>query len=502
MQSGSTRILNHATSFVQTALAVAFILVLAGCPPLETPDLTPEPNPQGPHLIRLVHISDPQIVDEESPARSVRTDDLISVSWRPQEAYGIHTLDATLQRINAIHASGKGSGRPVDAVLMTGDLIDLAQLNELQWFMDTMDGETVTADSGALDGGTRNSNPALNPKLPYDAEGLSPDIPWYTCFGNHDGLATGNFPIDRGAENPEDWVAPIFSIVAETIGYHLFDPAQDFMLPTADQSPAIVLGSGPMLLPESQQIDLAGLEAGPIDADPARRFLSNRDFIARHLASTSNPPGHGFTQRSLARGETWYSTRPVASIPVRLVVFDTVATGAHYGFPLFYGALLRAHLEQFIVPELEAAQDAGEWVILASHHPAEDFSIPFPDETVGTDEFRTLVSGHPNIIAHLAGHTHRNRARIVPGANPYLEIETCAIIDYPQEGRVLDIFIEDDGETIRVESTMFSHAEAPTTFSAESYRRALIDTGLRSKAGDEDPAGDEKDRDFTWVLKR
>jgi len=501
MDIGSTRIYGYAA---QVALAVVFFLVLSGCPPLEPPDLTPDPDQQGTHLIRLVHISDPQIVDEESPARSVRTEDLINVSWRPQEAYGVHTLDATLQRINGIHESGKNTGRPVDAVLMTGDLIDLAQLNELEWFMDTMDGETVIPDSGVLDGVDRNGNPALNPKLAYDAAGLNPEIPWYTCFGNHDGLATGNFAIDRGAEDPEFWTAPIFSFVAETIGYHLLDPTQDFMLPTAAASPAIVLGSGPPLLPGSQQIDLGSLEAGPIESDPARRFLSKRDFISKHLASTSTPAGHGFTQRALARGETWYSTRPVANIPVRLIVFDTVAAGEHYSLPLYYGALLRAHLTQFIVPELEAAADAGEWVILASHHPAEDFSIPFPDETVGTDEFRALVSSYPNIIAHLAGHTHRNRARVVPGENPYLEIETCAIIDYPQEGRILDVFVEEDGATIRVESTMFSHAEAPTTFSAESYRRAVIDVGLRSKSGgaEGDPAGAAEDRDWTWVLKR
>ena len=30
-------------------------------------------------------------------------------------------------------------------------------------------------------------------RRPFTAAGL--DIPWYTCFGNHDGLSQGNFPI-------------------------------------------------------------------------------------------------------------------------------------------------------------------------------------------------------------------------------------------------------------------------------------------------------------------
>ncbi|MDP2322595.1 MAG: metallophosphoesterase, partial [Gammaproteobacteria bacterium] len=409
-------------------------MLLAGCPALDPPDLTPDPDAGGTHLVRLVHITDPQIVDEESPARSVRTDGIIGVSWRPQEDYAIHTLDATLHLINTIHERGGAEGRPVDFVVMTGDLADLAQFNELQWFMDTMDGKVVTPDSGVADGAARDRLEARNPKLPYAATGLDTAIPWYTCYGNHDALATGNFAIDRGASNPEEWFAPLFPIVADVIGYHLLDPAWDFMLPTADRSPAIVTGSGPPLGPDGLQVDLAALEAGPIAPDPARRFLSKRDFIALHLESTGSPAGHGFSQAALSRGETWFSVRPLSDVPVRLIVFDTVAAGAHYGLPLYYGALTRQHLDNFIIPALEAATKAGEWIVLASHHPPDDFAIPFPDATVGTDEFHAAVSRYPGVVLHLVGHTHRNRARTIPGTFPYIEIETSAIIDFPQEG--------------------------------------------------------------------
>lgn len=486
------------------ALNAFLAALLAGCPPLETPDLSPRPAPGEQHLLRLAHITDPQIVDEESPARSVRTEDVISVSWRPQEAWAVHTLDATLQRINAINAAGP----PVDFVLMTGDLIDLAQYNELQWFVDTMDGKVVTVDSGALDGLDRHPDPAINPKLPYSAAGLDPSIPWYTCYGNHDGLAVGNFPIDRTAPRPAEWFAPLLPIAAEAMGFHLIDPAWDFMLPTADVSPAVILGGGPPLAPGSQQVDLSALEAGPIPPDPARRFLSPRDFVALHLASSGRPAGHGFTRRALTRGETWYSARPIPGAPLRLIVFDTVASGPHYGLPLFYGALLREHFETFVVPELEAAHRAGDWVILASHHPSVEFSLPFPGQTVSTEEFRAALAKYPGVLMHLVGHTHRNHASIIPGANPYLEIETGAIIDYPQEGRILDVFIAADGESARVESRMFSHAENPTTQSAESYRRARIDWGLRklepaaTGRTRPDAPGSPGDRAFTVTLRR
>lgn len=487
------------------------LLLMSGCPRPVGSELDPRPGSGDTHLIRMVHISDTQIVDEESPARSVRTESLIAPSWRPQEALGIHTLDATLQRINALNAAGKSLGRPVDFVLMTGDLCDLAQENELKWFMDTMDGNEVTVDSGARDGDLRGVPEDINPKLPYAAQGLDAEIPWYTCYGNHDGLATGNFFIDQRAPDEEEWFAPLFPFVADAMGFHAIDTDWNYMLPTASVSPARITGSGPPTLLNGTILNLNALEAGPIVADPGRRFLSRRSFIEAHLDSTSLPRGHGYSDASRAREEVWYSVRPMPDVPLRLIVFNSVATGEHDKLPLYYGVLTREHFESFLIPELEAAQAAGEWVIVASHHPSDDFNVPYPGPKVSTREFRQTLARYPNVVLHLAGHIHQNRARVISGAHSYIEIETGSIIDYPQEGRMLDLFVEAGGEAIRIESRMFSHAEAPTTFSAESYRLAEIDFGVRDakaraksegKSGLGDPRGQTLDRDFTVRLAR
>ena len=87
---------------------------------------------------------------------------------------------------------------------------------------------------------------------------------------------------------------------------------------------------------------------------------------------------------------------------------------------------------------------------------------------------------------HLAGHTHVHRAEVVPGPHPYIEIETASIIDYPQEGRLLDIYYNTVTETIRVESEIFSHMDDPTPYSEESFRRASIDEGFAKKAATEE----------------
>jgi len=495
-------------SLIQAHLLYAAALALflmSGCPTGEPADLSPRPTPGERHLFRLAHITDPQIIDEESPARAVRFTAVSYSGWRPQEAYGVHTLDATLQAINRIHSEGE---RPVDFVMITGDLVDLAQQNELDWFMATMDGGVVRPDSGAADGVARHPAPALNPKLPYDAEGLDPEIPWYTCYGNHDGLAVGTFPIDRTPAHQEDWFAPLLPPVARILGLHALGPDNNSFIATDDWSPAVILGSGVPYRDERLQLDLGQLYGGRIVPDDGRRFLSKRDFIAAHLNSTSQPPGHGFTAASLDDGRTYYSARPLPEVPLRLIVFDTVAETDQYGLPFHYGTLSRRHFEDFVLPELEGAAAAGDWVILASHHPAADFDLGIDRSRVRAAEFRALAATYPNVIMHLFGHTHRHRAETVRGTNPYLEISTSAIIDYPQEGRLLDVFLDADGRSIRVESQIFGHSEAPTTFSAESLRRARIDAENRAKIDAAEgrekarPEGEATDRNFAIRLAR
>ncbi len=490
-------------TLVRPTIPIAIVALFGGCPPVLDTDLTPQPAAEGQHLLRLVHITDPQIVDEESPARAVRFSEFSSGAWRPQEAFGVHTLDATLQAINRLHEAGATTDRPVDFVVVTGDLADSAQHNELQWFLDTMDGAVVTPDSGVLDGVDRAVPPELNPKLAYDAVGLDRDIPWYTCFGNHDGLAVGNFPINRDPLAQNDWFAPLLAPVAQLLGFHELALDNNAMRATDNWSPIALLGSGVPVTTPNYRLDYARVSPGAIIPDGARRFLSKEDFIALHLASESTPTGHGFTQESRQTGATYYSVRPLPDVPLRLIVFDSVADNKPYGIPAYFGVLERAHFEQFILPELAAAAEAEEWVILASHHPASDFDLGLVGDRVRAGEFRTAVAQYPNVIMHLNGHTHIERADIVRGANPYLEISTSAIIDYPQEGRALDIFLEADAKTIRVESHRFSHRDAPTTFSAESFRLATIDAAFQST---DDGAKSEGDGgiygDFSIRLRR
>jgi 3',5'-cyclic AMP phosphodiesterase CpdA len=462
-------------SLLKTLASCFFVsAIVLGCPRNETPD--PLQGAGGEHLLRIVQISDTQIVDEESPARLVRFAPITQSAWRPQEAYDIQTLDATLRVINQHAALAKSTVEfPIDFVIATGDLSDGCQHNELRWFIDTMDGQDIVPDSGAPDGADRDQAPEDNPKLSYDAEGLDPSIPWYTVFGNHDGLSAGVFGIDRSAANPSDWFSPVLPPLGAIIGLHAFGPESNELAPVSDLSPAVIRGSEDVAHPDSLRLDYFKALPGTIVADSDRRFSSREHFIAEHFNSSTAPAGHGFAEANVKNGHVWYSVRPKEDVPVRLLVLDTVAPAPLAGLPTQYGVLSREQFEDFLRPEILAAQKAGEWVLIASHHPSEDFDLPYNGPHVGTTEFRTFLSEQSNIVAHICGHTHRNFVRLVEGTNPYYEIETGSITDYPQEGRILDIYFDEKSNAIRITSQMISHMEDPTILSAESFRRAEID---------------------------
>jgi len=433
----------------------------------------PDPMAAGDHLLRFVQISDTQVVDEESPARAVRGDFLIDVAWRPQEAYVTQTLDAVLQNINAIHVAK--ADRPIDFLIATGDLADNAQHNELRWFIDTMDGQMVLPDSGLPDGANRPVVPELNPKLAFQATGLASDIPWYTVYGNHDALSVGVFGIAYIGDDPSHWIAPQLRIVSAVLGLFNLFPPRSFLASTIGQSPAVLTGETDRADPVTMQLPLLQLQSGLIEPDADRHYLSRKMFIEEHFTTTTLPTGHGFTETNRQNGTAYYASTPKDGVPIRLIVMDTVAPNPPFGLPAEFGVLTRDQFESFVKPEIEAAQMAGEFVIIASHHPSGDFDSTYFVDKIGTAEFQNYLAAQSNIIAHICAHAHRHHVLQVDGPFPYLEIETASIVDFPQEGRMLDVFYDMPTETLRLESTIVGHINNPTTLSAESYRRAEID---------------------------
>jgi hypothetical protein len=84
-------------------------------------------------LLCLVHITDLQLADVQSPTRfeflnanfaDRRYAGLIPVQ-RPQEALTVHAVDATIRTLGGVH--GPATGLPMQLAVTTGDAIDNAQ---------------------------------------------------------------------------------------------------------------------------------------------------------------------------------------------------------------------------------------------------------------------------------------------------------------------------------------------------------------------------------------
>jgi len=455
--------------------ALLAVLALAGCPLVEPLDLLP--GPKGEHWLRFVHLTDVHIIDPESPARVVPIDGLLSGAWRPQEAYSAQILDATCREINRIHYSGflKDKG-PVDFVVVTGDIIENAQRNELRWFIDTMDGQWVAPDSGDRDAPLRPGPAEDNPGLPFKAAGLAKDIPWYTVVGNHDNLCVGNFAIDRRSADPQEWDAPLSPTVAQFLGLPGLTPPQDSLTPTGGQSLAALLAGDPERIdPYTYQLNLDEVAVGAVPADPDRRFISKRRFIKELFDTASLPAGHGFDYTSTLTGLARYSVRPKWDVPIRLIVLDTAGPDAIPGYVGASGALSRLEFEGFLKPEFRAAREAGEYVIVATHYPSEYLTKPTSLPCVTPAEFRDYLTAQSNILAHISGHVHYHEVIMRHGRYSYPEIITGALIDYPQEARMLDVYFDEITKTFRIESTFLCHADHPTRLSTEAYFRTVTD---------------------------
>jgi metallophosphoesterase (TIGR03767 family) len=434
-------------------------------------------------LITLVHLTDLQLADVQSPARfeflnrqfaDPRYAEIVPVQ-RPQEALNAHAVDAMLRTVNA--AVGPVTGESAELAVTTGDAIDNAQWNEVQAFLALFDGGRVVMNSGgpryqgvqSLDwpddivwkpDGISSGGPDLFrsafgfPHWPgllhramadFRAPGLQ--MPWLSCFGNHEALTQG------------------VGVISDEIAAALVGDRKPWALRhDFDHDRALEFFT------HRPEVFMAGA-ALQVAADAGRRPVTRQEFVASHFAPSARPTGHGFTDRNRIDGTAYYVHDAAA---IRFIALDTncLAGGAagcldHDQARWLEARLAEVHsrFEDAAGNQVQTAND-DRLVVLLSHHGVESLVHPLtrhsgPDGQPllsGTD-ILTLLHRYPNVVLWLNGHTHLNavRSRRDPRhlGRGFWEVTTSSIVDWPCQARLVEI-VERGGQ-LSIFCTMLDH---------------------------------------------
>ena len=463
-------------------------------------------------LLMFGQLTDPQLVDEASPARKEYLASAGSASWRPQEALTAQSADRVVRALNRHRRSElTGAGRRrarMRFTLVTGDVTDNAQLNEARWYLRLLEGGRLDPSSGRpgcpvgdpaaryfgvqdwtdfpagvspgrLSGywdpdrggaGGRYGDlryPGLMERAqrPFAAAGL--DTPWYALLGNHEVLRQGFAPGAHPAFDDARATGCRKPFPSDALG-----PAQ---LGARSQAEALARLARPETLEQLER------DSAPVLGDPARRIVGKSELKAMHGLKDR---GHGFGfvgRRELRRSDGSASYYAFDGGPsVRVIALDTAAEGGRSAGNLDHPQY------RWLARELKRNRNRDRLIVVTGHHPLDRMTNDWADErsapcsatlrggcdsdprsstpvhrgTRGPRSVLSLLQRHPDVIAYVAGHEHRNRV------TPYFrraargglwEIVTASSIDFPGQARLLELMDNRDG-TLSLFATMVDQA--------------------------------------------
>ena len=428
-------------------------------------------KPLGPvkkSLINLIHITDTHICDAQSPARVEYLDryadphhpassivGTLIGTYRAHEILTTQVLESAVQAINRIDLAPV-TKTAISAVLITGDLTDNAQSNELDWLTTLLLGGKLRADSGAKDkwegvGGEFYSpffwNPHGTPKgerndFPRDLYGFPtiPELlhairqpfyssglkyPFLAVHGNHDALLQGTVVPNEELRE---------SVTSDEKIFELSDEE-------ALQALSKVSEQGPAAYPSP-----IAPKVMTVSADESRDFLSPIEWNINFYREDED---NGISSQHLG-SDRKYWRKDYESVTI--LALDTVNP-----FGGWQGSIDQ---EQFNWLKEQVEQIKDKYIVITSHHPIQDIYngySPSARRVLGA-EIETYLITKPAVIAWICGHTHRHRiAYFGPDiTRGFYQIETSSLIDWPQQGRIIEIFLTQDDE-ICIASTVFNH---------------------------------------------
>ena len=447
-------------------------------------------------------LTDIHITDKEAPNQVIAIQQADSTyganmpsAYSPIMMFTTHVLDAAVQTINALHKT-----TPFDFGISLGDASNSAQYNETRWYIDVLDGKTITPSSGNHAGAT-----TIDYQKPYKAAGLSSDIPWYQTLGNHDHFYIGCIPID--ADPTLKIRESYISSNVWTVG-NVLKPNDTFPC-MYDESASLQAGAYYGGVLDGTSATGAIIDAGLVGtfnaqptviADKNRRALTRADWMAEFYNTTSSPSGHGFNLVDKTKGSDFacYSFVPKSNIPLKVIVLDNTQSENDGSHDIHGHGFLDQTRWTWLQKELQAGQDNHQLMIVAAH-------IPIAVRAVGSEmewweasspltgtkdknatmtnactlaELVETLQSYPNLILWAAGHRHVNTVKAFKpltgkGAEAgFWQVETSSLRDYPQQFRTFEIYLNSD-YTVSIVTTNVDPAVAEGTPAATSRKYGI-----------------------------
>jgi metallophosphoesterase (TIGR03768 family) len=414
-------------------------------------------------------MTDIHITDEESPAQGIyfgiRNNGIIS-AYSPAMLYSTQIFDAAVQTVNALNQVDH-----FDFGISLGDVCNNAQYNELRWFIDVLDGKTISPDSGIKD------DPIPGPNNDYQDEfkavGIDKTIPWYSTLGNHDHFWMGTNPSNEYIQ--QTCIGPDILQMGD-----IFLPGgfnrKDFYVGAVDGKTVYgdIIGAGPVESTTPQKIP----------ADLNRRLLSRNEWMNEFNNTFSNPRGHGFNQ---ANGLGCYVFEPNPNVPIKVIVLDDTQSAGDADIHGYGHGTLDRERYDWLVNELDKGQNEGKLMIIAAHIPIGVKMEGILGAYIGWSSLATVsevnlvakLNTYPNLLMWIAGHRHLNTVTALPSPDPvnhpelgFWVVETASLREYPQQFRTFKI-VRNSDNTVSIIATNVDPAVKDGSLAAKSRSFAL-----------------------------
>jgi len=479
-------------------------------------------------LLRFVHLTDDHIIDDDGQAviGASAIDPLLPMfesAMRLQEEYADEALNTMIEGINACN-----DRFPSSFAIVTGDSADVTTVAETRRFIDNLDGGFDRI--GAFE-------TACRAELPPDAPAAVVQVQCTRFTGR--GVADTQTP-DQDIDSPltqlpltrtvQQLLATEAAVVSGRAADGSVDPARQTATRSSGMPEVLRCEAGdtgcanaalgmPYLVAFGNHDAYVrgtvplGVEANVVASTVGRRFmLDQHDFIDEFFftADVPGPVGHGFQFADAQRrqdddgGNDGYYAFDAADRRLRMIVLNTIITGRleelpvdvlRNPFALADGGIDFAQF-RWLQDELAAAHDNEQLVMIFSHHPDNSFAefgtfAALAPSEVTAAQLDAELASWPNVIAWVAGHTHRHRIRAftvvdgigsndvvarqvdckVPGeCRGFWQIETASLIDHPQQQRLIEVFDNGDG-TGTLRGSVLTHAFARSKRLAEADDR-------------------------------